>query len=192
MLWKWRVLLWIKKIEMSSNKQGNNSSKGKKNGSSSKGEEEHRSRKKMRIESILNAETSIATQSGGRIVSNDDRSLKQGHERKCGFWSPAEHMRFLQALGLFSRADPYKISDHIGTRNCSQIRSHYQKFNNRIKQQVDDMCKALIGNDGGDEDELDGYYGVGLLCVLCEEIRNTQQQIEKKRHVVRKPGNRKK
>ena len=49
--------------------------------------------------------------------------MKQG-----GRWTEAEHQLFLEGLDLFGR-DWRQIEEHIGgSRTCSQIRSHAQKY----------------------------------------------------------------
>jgi MYB-related transcription factor LHY len=44
-----------------------------------------------------------------------------------GRWSDAEHRRFLEGLKMYGK-DWRLIEEHIGTRTCSQIRSHAQKY----------------------------------------------------------------
>ena len=44
-----------------------------------------------------------------------------------GRWTEAEHNRFIEGLKLYGK-DWRLIEEHIGTRTCSQIRSHAQKY----------------------------------------------------------------
>lgn len=53
-----------------------------------------------------------------------------------GRWSDSEHRRFLEGLKLFGK-DWRLIEEHIGTRTCSQIRSHAQKFFLRFDKESD-------------------------------------------------------
>ena len=44
-----------------------------------------------------------------------------------GRWTDDEHRRFLEGLKMYGK-DWRMIEEHIGTRTCSQIRSHAQKY----------------------------------------------------------------
>lgn len=48
-----------------------------------------------------------------------------------GRWTEAEHNRFIEGLRLYGK-DWRLIEEHIGTRTCSQIRSHAQKYYLRL------------------------------------------------------------
>ena len=50
-----------------------------------------------------------------------------------GRWTNEEHRLFLEGIRLFKR-DWRSIERHIGTRTCSQIRSHAQKYYMRIER----------------------------------------------------------
>ena len=51
-----------------------------------------------------------------------------------GRWTDEEHRLFLEGLELFNK-DWRSIEKHIGTRTCSQIRSHAQKYFLRLQKQ---------------------------------------------------------
>ena len=51
-----------------------------------------------------------------------------------GRWTEEEHQLFLEGLKLFNK-DWRAIERYIGTRTCSQIRSHAQKFFMRLEKQ---------------------------------------------------------
>lgn len=53
-----------------------------------------------------------------------------------GRWTDDEHKRFVEALRKYGK-DWQQVEDHIGTRNSAQIRSHAQKFLNRIEKVPD-------------------------------------------------------
>lgn len=62
-----------------------------------------------------------------------------------GRWTEAEHKRFLEGLRLYSK-DWRMIEEHIGTRTCSQIRSHAQKFFMRLQKQQREMRGQKLGD----------------------------------------------
>lgn len=59
-----------------------------------------------------------------------------------GRWTDAEHRRFLDGLKKFGR-DWRAIEEHIGTRSCSQIRSHAQKYFLRFEKLKEEHLKNL-------------------------------------------------
>ncbi|CAN8075653.1 unnamed protein product [Agarophyton chilense] len=53
-------------------------------------------------------------------------------------WSPTEHQRMLEGLRLFKR-DWAKVTEHVGTRSTAQVRSHAQKyFDKVVREKTDD------------------------------------------------------
>ena len=66
----------------------------------------------------------------------DKNSSKVG-----GRWTEAEHRRFLEGIRLFGR-DWRQIEAHIGgTRTCSQIRSHAQKYFLRVDRLREEQAR---------------------------------------------------
>ena len=66
-----------------------------------------------------------------------------------GRWTSEEHKLFLEALRKFGK-DWQSVEDFIGTRSSAQIRSHAQKFLNKLEKdpdpQYDDIKKILDVN----------------------------------------------
>ena len=70
---------------------------------------------------------SILAVDGGKEKKSSNSSL-------LGRWTNEEHRLFLEGIRLFKR-DWRSIEKHIGTRTCSQIRSHAQKYYMRLERQ---------------------------------------------------------
>ncbi|KRX10483.1 Homeodomain protein [Pseudocohnilembus persalinus] len=78
-------------------------------------------------------------QSTTNDMNNNSNNLKQFEE---GRWSKEEHQRFLDAIELYNK-NWKKVEEHVGTRNGAQIRSHAQKFFNKIKKEVKKKNQGL-------------------------------------------------
>jgi MYB-related transcription factor LHY len=57
------------------------------------------------------------------MFDRQDSVSKGSEAQQNGRWTEAEHKRFIEGLKLFGK-DWRLIEEHIGTRTCSQIRSH--------------------------------------------------------------------
>lgn len=62
---------------------------------------------------------------------NDDNNAS----RLAGRWTKDEHQRFVEALKIFGK-NWKKVEEHVATRTGAQIRSHAQKFFNRIQKEL--------------------------------------------------------
>jgi len=51
------------------------------------------------------------------------------------YWSPEEHQRFLEGLNRYGPKDVKSISQHVGTRNATQVRTHAQKYFLRLEKE---------------------------------------------------------
>ena len=56
-----------------------------------------------------------------------------------GRWTDEEHEKFLEGMRLFGK-DWRRIEEYIATRSCAQIRSHAQKYFNRLQR---DLAKGI-------------------------------------------------
>ncbi|CAJ1941095.1 unnamed protein product [Cylindrotheca closterium] len=68
------------------------------------------------------------------------RKFKEG----CGHWTDAEHEAFLEALDKFGRKWT-KIASTIPTRSTSQVRSHAQKYFDKLKRGHQDVSDGDFG-----------------------------------------------
>lgn len=96
-------------------------------------------------ETKLSKKKSNKDRSSSQSVSNDDKPQKDKKEKLDangnsvqGRWHKSEHDRFIEAIKKFGK-DWKSVEQYIETRSGSQIRSHAQKFFNRIikKYEID-------------------------------------------------------
>ena len=66
--------------------------------------------------------------------NESEKSSKKGN-KTAGRWSKDEHIRFIEAIKMYGK-NWKKVQAFIGTRSGAQIRSHAQKFVNRLQKQV--------------------------------------------------------
>lgn len=64
---------------------------------------------------------------------NKPSSNKSG-SKATGRWTKEEHQRFVEGLKKFGK-NWKLVEEHVGTRNGAQIRSHAQKFFNRLERE---------------------------------------------------------
>ena len=62
-------------------------------------------------------------------------------QKSSGRWTKEEHQRFIEALKRFGK-DWKKVEDFVETRNSAQIRSHAQKFFNRLQREYSQHCEG--------------------------------------------------
>eukprot|EP00871_Galdieria_phlegrea_P000261 jgi/Galph1/1235/GphlegSOOS_G5983.1 len=61
------------------------------------------------------------------------------------YWTPNEHQRFLEALRKFGHKDVKSISNYVGTRNPTQVRTHAQKYFLRLFKESRNRQEQGIG-----------------------------------------------
>ena len=70
-----------------------------------------------------------------RIIFMEDSVKSESNYIQAGKWSDKEHQLFLEAYFAFGHTWK-QVQSHIKTRNCIQIRCHWQKFYRKIKIRV--------------------------------------------------------
>ncbi|GJQ14121.1 hypothetical protein GpartN1_g5912.t1 [Galdieria partita] len=65
-----------------------------------------------------------------RNQNNTDTSRSQSR-----YWTPEEHQRFLEAIQKYGHKDVKAIANYVGTRNRTQVRTHAQKYFQRISRE---------------------------------------------------------
>ncbi|KAK4527802.1 hypothetical protein GAYE_SCF45G5733 [Galdieria yellowstonensis] len=53
------------------------------------------------------------------------------------YWTPEEHQRFLEAIQIYGHKDVKSIATYVGTRSRTQVRTHAQKYFQRISRNCD-------------------------------------------------------
>ena len=62
---------------------------------------------------------------------NDPKQEKNSKKVSEGRWSSEEHQKFLEGWKLYKN-NWTKLQEHIGSRDATQIRSHAQKYHNKV------------------------------------------------------------
>ena len=82
------------------------------------------------------------------IVSPSSNTSKQTLKARLnnGRWRPEEHLRFVEAILTYGN-DWKKVQTFVGTRSCSQVRSHSQKFFLKMKKcNVPELANLCMGD----------------------------------------------
>jgi SHAQKYF class myb-like DNA-binding protein len=75
-----------------------------------------------------------------RTLNDEDGS------RQPRYWTPEEHTLFVEAVQRFGWKDVKAISQHVGTRNPTQVRTHAQKL--LLRQQKEHAGVMQASNNG--------------------------------------------
>lgn len=91
---------------------------------------------------------SNASMRGGDKDTVSEMSSTQAKEKASkGRWTGEEHRIFLDSLRKYGK-DWYRVEEALGTRSSAQIRSHAQKFLNKLDKEPDsqyDDIKEILG-----------------------------------------------
>jgi SHAQKYF class myb-like DNA-binding protein len=82
----------------------------------------------------------------GLLTAKKQNSVQGQGEFNVGRWSTEEHNLFLEALRIYGK-NWDKIQKHVRTRCVQNIRSHSQKFNQKLEKLVDANGDLLEGVD---------------------------------------------
>lgn len=79
--------------------------------------------------------------------SKNSNSSKKDKDTKLnsGRWSSDEHKRFLAGLDRYGTGNWKKITEMVGTRSCTQIRTHAQKYFIALQKPASDPTNADTG-----------------------------------------------
>jgi SHAQKYF class myb-like DNA-binding protein len=73
----------------------------------------------------------------------NDQAKKQKQTR---YWTKSEHELFLEALEKYGPKNVKSISEYVGTRTPTQVRTHAQKYFLRLKRIKDDELSDSLSN----------------------------------------------
>jgi len=127
----------------------------------------------------VNAEEKLSTTVRSEKVVEEPKKPPESPVKKMntGRWSADEHKRFLAGLDQFGTGNWKKITDMVGTRSCTQIRTHAQKYFIALQKPLNDenggyarkKSKMLVGAEhhmnanikNGSSAIITGYGGGG-------------------------------
>ena len=110
-------------------------------------------------------------------------SLQPQNKKTFGRWTKEEHQRFIDGLKLYGK-NWKKVEEHVSTRNGAQIRSHAQKFFNRLDKELrkkdmqgDSMSDADAGSETmeGIEEYMEEMKKKELKNLMEQEVRSRSQ-----------------
>ncbi|KAL4462623.1 hypothetical protein ABPG74_000453 [Tetrahymena malaccensis] len=88
-----------------------------------------------------NKQTSSAEDEGNNDNSNSQSNNEKVSNKTSGRWTKDEHKKFIEGIQKYGR-NWKKVEEHIGTRTGAQIRSHAQKFFNRLEKEAQNSAKV--------------------------------------------------
>ena len=79
-------------------------------------------------------------------LERDRQPADEDGSRQPRYWTPEEHTLFVEAVQRFGWKDVKAISQHVGTRNPTQVRTHAQKL--LLRQQKEQAGVMQSTNNG--------------------------------------------
>ena len=100
--------------------------------------------------------TRVSTNSQTPPSSPLSSTTKSSSQKFFGRWTQEEHRKFVEALKKYGK-NWKKVEEHIETRDGAQIRSHAQKFFNRLQKQIVSKDKEEISSSNTDDSIIEIY-----------------------------------
>ena len=85
---------------------------------------------------MIRLETDMSENFFNSSTSAPKDSSYQLNSKSSGRWTKEEHQKFVESLRKFGK-NWKQVEEYVGTRNGAQIRSHAQKFFNRLEREYD-------------------------------------------------------
>lgn len=86
---------------------------------------------------MSNEDSSLQDDDDPQMILFNDKSKMGGDGKLNGRWGKAEHQRFVDGLKKYGK-NWKKVEEHVKTRTGAQIRSHAQKFFNRLQKELNE------------------------------------------------------
>eukprot|EP00184_Porphyridium_aerugineum_P006019 CAMPEP_0184695944 /NCGR_PEP_ID=MMETSP0313-20130426/3397_1 /TAXON_ID=2792 /ORGANISM="Porphyridium aerugineum, Strain SAG 1380-2" /LENGTH=578 /DNA_ID=CAMNT_0027154473 /DNA_START=523 /DNA_END=2259 /DNA_ORIENTATION=- len=80
---------------------------------------------------------------------DDNDVMNGGNNGQSRYWTSEEHELFLEGVKKFGRRDARSVAQYVGSRSISQVRSHAQKYFQRIEREKShqDLNQAAENQD---------------------------------------------
>jgi len=78
------------------------------------------------------------------VLERERQPGEEDGQRQPRYWTPEEHSLFVEAVQRYGWKDVKAISQHVGTRNPTQVRTHAQKL--LLRQQKEQSGNGQITN----------------------------------------------
>ena len=104
-----------------------------------------------------------------RMPTDDDG------QRQPRYWTPEEHSLFVEAVQRYGWKDVKAISQHVGTRNPTQVRTHAQKL--LLRQQKEQSGMMQLANNGREMPDGGSSSEPGNLLAMLQDDGRADPQI---------------
>jgi len=109
---------------------------------------EQQKRIKFLEDELKRHKSQIEDLSSKLIIFEQEKAKEQKKKIQSRYWTPEEHERFLEALEKYGCKDVKAISNFVGTRSATQVRTHAQKYFLRLERE-----KTRDGDESPDGSE---------------------------------------
>jgi len=83
---------------------------------------------------MLHLDQSNFSQTSNQPSTSLTKPAYKSGNKAAGRWTKEEHQKFIEGLKRYGK-NWKQVEEHVGTRNGAQIRSHAQKFFNRLERE---------------------------------------------------------
>jgi len=82
------------------------------------------------------------------LVHKHHDEMQQDNQWQTRYWSVQEHQRFLEALRIHGKKNLKAIAGYVGTRSATQVKTHAQKYFQKLARQKQEETTSSSGGDG--------------------------------------------